>query len=117
MRRRDFITELQTGGLVIVSDPFFNSRIGQLAGVTLEHSIPAIYQYLVFTAAGGLISYGSNLIDPFQSAGVYAGHILIGEKAVDLSVQQSTKVDLINVKSAKLLVSPSRPHCLAVPTG
>ena len=86
------------------------ARIGQLAGVTLEHSVPAIYQYLVFTAAGGLI--GSNLIDPFQSAGVYAGRILIGEKAVDLSVQQSTKVDLlIDVKSAKLLASPSRPHC------
>jgi hypothetical protein len=64
MRRRDFITELRTGGLVIVSDPFFNSRIGQLAGVTLEHSVPAIYQI------------GSNLIDPFQSAGVYAGRIL-----------------------------------------
>ena len=87
---------------MIGSDPFFNSRIGQLAGVAFERSVPAIYQYLVFTAAGGLI--GSNLIDPFQSAGVYAGRILIGEKAVDLSVQQSTKVDLlINVKSAKAL--------------
>ena len=103
---------------MIGSDPFFNSRIGQLAGVEFERSVPAIYQYLVFTAAGGLISYGANLIDPFQSAGVYAGRILIGEKAVDLPVQQSTKVDLlINVKSAKLLASPSRPHCLAVPTG
>ena len=84
---------------MIGSDPFFNSRIGQLAGVAFERSVPAIYQYLVFTAAGGLISYGANLIDPFQSAGVYAGRILI-----DLSVQQSTKVDLlINVKSAKAL--------------
>jgi len=98
------LPEQQTGGLVIGSDPFFNSRIGQLAGVAFERSVPAIYQYLVFTAAGGLISYGANLIDPFQSAGVYAGRILIGEKAVDLSVQQSTKVDLlINVKSAKAL--------------
>jgi len=61
---------------VIGSDPFFNSRIGQLAGVAFERSVPAIYQYLVFTAAGGLISYGANLIDPFQSAGVYAGRIL-----------------------------------------
>jgi putative ABC transport system substrate-binding protein len=95
---------LQVGGLVIGSDQFFNSRSGQLASLALQHSFPAIYQYRVFTAAGGLISYGASLTDAFQLAGVYAGRILKGEKSADLPVQQSTKVELsINLKTAKAL--------------
>src|SRR5262249_40224051 len=95
---------LQVGGLVIGSDQFFNSRSGQLAALALQHSLPAIYQYRVFTAAGGLISYGASLTDAFQLAGVYTGRILNGEKPADLPVQQSTKVELtINLKTAKAL--------------
>jgi putative ABC transport system substrate-binding protein len=95
---------LQVGGLVIGSDQFFNSRSAQLASLALQHSFPAIYQYRVFTAAGGLISYGASLTDAFQLAGVYAGRILKGEKSADLPVQQSTKVELsINLKTAKAL--------------
>jgi putative ABC transport system substrate-binding protein len=95
---------LQVGGLVIGSDQFFNSRSGQLAALALQHSLPAIYQYRVFTAAGGLISYGASLTDAFQLAGVYTGRVLNGEKPADLPVQQSTKVELtINLKTAKAL--------------
>jgi putative tryptophan/tyrosine transport system substrate-binding protein len=94
----------QVGGLVIGSDQFFNSRSGQLAVLALQHSLPAIYQYRVFTAAGGLISYGASLTEAFQLAGVYTGRILSGEKPADLPVQQSTKVELtINLKTAKAL--------------
>jgi len=95
---------LQAGGLVIGSDQFFNSRSGQLATLALHHSLPAIYQYRVFTGAGGLISYGASLTEAFQLAGVYAGRVLNGEKPADLPVQQSTKVELsINLKTAKAL--------------
>ena len=95
---------LQVGGLVIGSDQFFNSRSGQLAGLALQYSLPAVYQYRVFTAAGGLISYGASLTDAFQLAGIYTGRILNGEKPADLPVQQSTKVELtINLKTAKAL--------------
>jgi len=96
--------EQQVGGLVIGSDQFFNSRSGQLATLALQHSLPAIYQYRVFTGAGGLISYGASLTDAFQLAGIYTGRILNGEKTADLPVQQSTKVELtINLKTAKAL--------------
>jgi putative ABC transport system substrate-binding protein len=72
--------------------------------LALQHSLPAIYQYRVFTAAGGLISYGASLTDAFQLAGVYTGRVLNGEKPADLPVQQSTKVELtINLKTAKAL--------------
>jgi putative ABC transport system substrate-binding protein len=101
------------GGLVIGSDQFFNSRSGQLAALALQHSLPAIYQYRVFTAAGGLISYGASLTDAFQLAGVYTGRILNGEKPADLPVQQSTKVELtINLKTAKALGLTMPPSLL-----
>jgi len=95
---------LKAGGVVIGSDQFFNSRSRQLAALALQHSLPAVYQYREFTAAGGLVSYGASLTDAFELAGVYTGRILNGEKPADLPVQQSTKVELtVNLKTAKAL--------------
>jgi putative tryptophan/tyrosine transport system substrate-binding protein len=95
---------LEAAGVVIGSDQFFNNRSRQLAALALQHSLPAIYQYREFTAAGGLVSYGASLTDTFELAGVYTGRILNGEKPADLPVQQSTKVELtVNLKTAKAL--------------
>jgi putative ABC transport system substrate-binding protein len=90
--------------LVIATDAFFNSRSQRLAALMIRHSMPAIYQYEAFTAAGGLMSYGGSIIDSYHLAGGYSGRILKGEKPADLPVQQSTKVELIiNLKAAKAL--------------
>jgi putative ABC transport system substrate-binding protein len=98
------LPKVRAGGLMIGSDPFFNSRSEQLAGLAMRHAVPAIYQYRTFAAAGGLISYGGSFTEPFRQTGVYVGRVLKGEKPADLPVQQSTKVELIiNLKTAKAL--------------
>jgi putative ABC transport system substrate-binding protein len=98
------LVQLPMDGLVIGSDLFFTNRSKQLAALTVRHSVPAIYHYREFAAAGGLMSYGGSVADAFRLAGVYTGRILNGEKPVDLPVQQATKVELIiNLKTAKAL--------------
>jgi putative ABC transport system substrate-binding protein len=97
-------SELKAGALTIGTDAFFNGRTKHLAMLAVRYSVPTIYQYDEFTAAGGLISYGGSVKDSYHLAGVYTGRILKGEKPGDLPVQQSTKVELIvNLKTAKAL--------------
>jgi putative ABC transport system substrate-binding protein len=95
--------ELRADALVIGNDPFLTTRSELLATLTLRHALPAIYQYPEFAAAGGLMSYGGSLTDTYHKAGFCAGQILKGDKAADLPVQQSTKLELIiNLKTAKV---------------
>jgi putative ABC transport system substrate-binding protein len=97
--------QLRAAALVITAaDPWFGSHAAQLGALALRHSVPAIYQYREFAAAGGLMSYGGYTTDTYRLGGVYTGRILKGEKPADLPVQQTTKVELIiNLKTAKAL--------------
>ena len=90
--------------MVIGADPFFNSSSEQLASVALRHGVAAVYQYREFAAAGGVMSYGPDIIDQARQVGTYAGRILKGAKPSDLPVQPNTKVELIlNLKTARAL--------------
>jgi len=98
------LVKLGAGALVIGTDTFFNSQSRKLAALTLQHALPAIYQYREFTAAGGLMSFAGSITDAYRLAGVYTGRILKGEKPSELPIQQSTKAELfINLKTAKVL--------------
>ena len=98
------LVKLGAAGLMIAGDPFFNNRAAQLGALSLRHALPTIYQTRQFAAAGGLISYGSNVLEQYRLLGVYTGRVLKGEKPADLPVQQPTKVELIiNLKTAKAL--------------
>jgi putative tryptophan/tyrosine transport system substrate-binding protein len=98
------LLQLRPSALVIGADPFFINRREQIGALALRHAVPAIYQFREFAAAGGLMSYGSSLMDSVRLAGVYTGRILKGEKPADMPVQQATKVELIiNLKTAKAL--------------
>jgi putative tryptophan/tyrosine transport system substrate-binding protein len=102
--------QLGVGGLVIVTDVFFTNRITQLGSLSLQHAVPAVFQYRDFAAAGGLVAYGGNFTDSHRRAGIYTGRVLKGEKPAGLPVQQVTKIELIvNLKAAKALR-------LAIPT-
>jgi putative ABC transport system substrate-binding protein len=98
------LIQLRADGLVIGPQALFSTRSEQLAKLALHHAVPTIFQFHPFTAAGGLMSYGSSDTDAYRLAGIYTGRILKGEKPADLPVQQSVKVELIiNLKTAKAL--------------
>ena len=81
--------------LFVGPDPFFNSRRLQFALMAVRHMIPAIYGAREYVEAGGLMSYGANLVDMFREVGVYTGKILKGVKPEDLPVVQSSKFELL----------------------
>lgn len=100
--------------LVIGADPLFNGLSAKLAGLAIQHRLPAIYQFQEFAEAGGLISYGGSITDAYRQAGSYAARILNGDKPSDLPIQQSTKLELIiNAKTAKILGIAISPSVLA----
>ena len=90
--------------LVVSADALFTDRPAQLIALAARYAIPAIYPYREFAAAGGLISYGSDIAEGYRLVGTYAGRILNGTKPADLPIQQVAKVELvINLKTAKAL--------------
>ena len=65
------VAKLHAGALVIGPDSLFTSRQKDLAAMALRHSVPAIYQFHAFAAAGGLMSYGASLSDYHQLGSFY----------------------------------------------
>jgi putative tryptophan/tyrosine transport system substrate-binding protein len=94
----------RAGGLLEGGGALFLNHPDQLVALAARHALPTMYWTRRATAAGGLISYGTDLPDAYRQTGVYTGRILNGEKPANLPVQQVTKMQLvINLTTAKAL--------------
>jgi putative ABC transport system substrate-binding protein len=101
--------------LFVGPDGFFSSRRVQFAILAARDRIPAAYSNRTYVAAGGLMSYGTDLTDVNYQVGVYTGSILKGAKPADLPVTQSTKFEFaINLQTARALGIEVPPGVLSI---
>jgi putative ABC transport system substrate-binding protein len=92
------------GVLVVMADNVTNFHRGLIIGLAARLRLPAVYQSRYFTTGGGLVSYGSHLVDQFWDAAIYVDRILRGTKPANLPIQQPTKFELVvNLKTAKAI--------------
>jgi putative tryptophan/tyrosine transport system substrate-binding protein len=92
------------GGLIVPPDTFMALHYKRIVDLAARYQLPAIYAFRFYVTAGGLVSYGPDIVDEFRRAASYVDRIFRGEKAGDLPVQQPTKFELvINLKTARAL--------------
>jgi putative ABC transport system substrate-binding protein len=92
------------GALHVGLGPFMISQRERIVALASHHALPTISSYRELVEAGSLMSYAPSITDANRQAGIYAGHILKGEKPGDLPVMLPTKFEfVINLKTAKAL--------------
>jgi len=103
-------TQAAGGGLIVLPNPVTLAHREMTIALAMRHRLPAVYPHRLYTASGGLISYGTDLGDIYLRAAAYVDRILKGEKPADLPVQQATKFELIiNAKDRE----DAGPSCAA----
>jgi putative ABC transport system substrate-binding protein len=108
------LSQLRAVALLVGADPFFFTLRDHIVSLAARHAIPTIYHQREFALAGGLISYGTSLIEATRQVGVYTGRILKGDRPADLPVMQSTRLEfVVNLKTAKALGITIPPAILA----
>jgi putative ABC transport system substrate-binding protein len=108
------IVEKKADALIVTADGAFTNGRQRLAALAAQHRVPTIYQWREFVLSGGLVSYGTSLVDAHRQIGVYVARILKGARPADLPVMQPTSFELvINLKTAKTLGLDVPPTLLA----
>ena len=101
-------------GMIVTASPLAAVYREQIVSLATRYRLPSVFAFRHFVAAGGLVAYGPDLINPFRRAASYVSRILRGEKPADLPVQAATNYELaINVRTAKALGLTVPPALLA----
>jgi putative ABC transport system substrate-binding protein len=98
--------EKPTTGLIVAGDPLFGSgnNLSLVVSLAMRYRVRAVYSFRHFVEAGGLISYGNDLVDQYRQAAKYIDRILRGANPADLPVQAPTKFEMvINLKTARAM--------------
>ena len=102
------------GGLIVTPSGFATAHKDLIIALAARHKLPGVYQGGEWVAAGGLATYGPDILDQYRRAAGYVDRILKGEKPADLAVQAPTKYELvINLKAAKAIGLSVPPALLA----
>jgi len=92
------------GGVIVTAAPRAILHRDLIVGLAARHRLPAVYATRSWVDAGGLLSYGPDILDQFRRAAGYVDRILKGEQPADLPVQAPTKYELVaNLKTARAL--------------
>jgi putative ABC transport system substrate-binding protein len=92
------------GGLVVIPDAYMTGHRLEITSLAARYRLPTVYPYRFYAESGGLLSYGTDLLDNFRRAAIYADRIFKGAKPSELPVQAPEKFELvINLKTAKTL--------------
>jgi putative ABC transport system substrate-binding protein len=92
------------GGLLLPPDAGMNVHRDLIIALAAQHSLPAVYWVRRFVEDGGLMSYGTDVVDMFRQTAAYVDRILRGDNPADLPVQAATKFEtIVNLKTAKAL--------------
>jgi putative tryptophan/tyrosine transport system substrate-binding protein len=98
------ISGQRAGALLVGVDAFFRNQREQIVALAARDRVPAMYMFRESPSVGGLMSYGTDNVEPVRQVGIYSGRILNDDKPADLPVQQAVKVELVlNLKTAKAL--------------
>jgi putative ABC transport system substrate-binding protein len=101
-------------GIIVTASPLAAVYREQIVSLATRYRLPSVFAYRHFVAAGGLVAYGPDLVNPFHRAASYVNRILKGEKPADLPVQAPTNYELaINIRAAKALGIIVPPMLLA----
>jgi ABC-type uncharacterized transport system substrate-binding protein len=108
------MTEERADAVIVLPNPMLFGERRRIVELAAKSRLPAMYQAREFVDAGGLMSYGANLLDLFRRCAAYVDKILKGAKPADLPVEQPTKFEfVINLKTAKALGLEIPPMLLA----
>jgi putative tryptophan/tyrosine transport system substrate-binding protein len=98
----DTLRGMRAGALLVQPDAFLNNK--RIVALAARDALPAMYQARELVVAGGLMSYGSSLVDMYRQMGVYAGKVLKGANPAEMPVLQPIKFEMaLNLQTAKVL--------------